>query len=83
MPTGRYRRIFNHHHQMFSRLRKGSAALAPAVDREADRNPSTVPNDEPALKDTGKSYWGRRIPVIACGAGLFADGYLNSVCGSC
>ena len=45
-------------------MRKGSAALAPKVDRDADRQTSPTPSDEPALKDTGKSYWERRIPVI-------------------
>lgn len=32
-----------------------------------------------ALEDTGKSRWERLWPVIACGAGLFSDGYLNAV----
>lgn len=27
-----------------------------------------------------KSRWERSWPVIACGAGLFSDGYLNGVC---
>jgi hypothetical protein len=31
------------------------------------------------LEDTGKSRWERLWPVIACGAGLFSDGYLNAV----
>lgn len=29
----------------------------------------------------GKSRWERSWPTIACGAGLFSDGYLNGVCG--
>ena len=66
---------------IFSRLRKGSGALAPSVDRRAANETQTsgVESNEPALTDTGKTYWQRRIPVIACGAGLFSDGYLNSV----
>ena len=31
---------------------------------------------------TQKSQWERLWPVIACGAGLFSDGYLNGVIGS-
>lgn len=29
--------------------------------------------------DTRKNTWARLMPVIACGAGLFSDGYLNNV----
>jgi len=36
----------------------------------------------PAYKETDKSFWDRIWPVIACGAGLFSDGYLNGVIGS-
>lgn len=31
---------------------------------------------------TDKPFWDRLWPVIACGAGLFSDGYLNGVIGS-
>ncbi|KAK6429943.1 glycerophosphoinositol permease [Oleoguttula sp. CCFEE 5521] len=31
---------------------------------------------------TNKSQWERLWPVVACGAGLFSDGYLNGVIGS-
>ncbi|KAF2398933.1 glycerophosphodiester transporter [Trichodelitschia bisporula] len=34
------------------------------------------------LVDTGKSKWERLWPVIACGAGLFSDGYLNAIIGT-
>jgi hypothetical protein len=34
----------------------------------------------PALADTDKSFYERVWPVLACGAGLFSDGYLNGVC---
>jgi hypothetical protein len=30
-----------------------------------------------ALVNTPKSRWERSWPTIACGAGLFSDGYLN------
>lgn len=34
---------------------------------------------EQPLENTGKSRWERTWPTIACGAGLFSDGYLNGV----
>ncbi|KAI9712699.1 MAG: hypothetical protein M1820_001320 [Bogoriella megaspora] len=48
---------------------------------------SAVPVEEDAprresLVATPKGRWERLWPVIACGAGLFSDGYLNSVIGS-
>ncbi|KAF2097716.1 phospholipid transporter [Rhizodiscina lignyota] len=35
-----------------------------------------------SITQTGKTTWDRLWPVIACGAGLFSDGYLNGVIGS-
>ena len=35
-----------------------------------------------SLANIEKSKWERLWPVIACGAGLFSDGYLNGVIGS-
>jgi hypothetical protein len=32
------------------------------------------------IEQTEKSRWDRMWPIIACGAGLFSDGYLNAVC---
>ena len=32
------------------------------------------------LENPQKSRWERSWPTIACGAGLFSDGYLNGVC---
>jgi len=32
-----------------------------------------------SVANTNKSKWDRLWPVIACGAGLFSDGYLNGV----
>lgn len=37
-------------------------------------------DDAPPLENTQKSRWERSWPTIACGAGLFSDGYLNGVC---
>jgi hypothetical protein len=31
------------------------------------------------LADIPKSRWERLWPVMACGAGLFSDGYINNV----
>lgn len=39
-----------------------------------------VIDDAPPLENTQKSRWERSWPTIACGAGLFSDGYLNGVC---
>ena len=36
--------------------------------------------EEAPVEDTFKSRWERSWPTIACGAGLFSDGYLNGVC---
>lgn len=35
---------------------------------------------EASVAQTEKGWWERRAPVIACGSGLFSDGYLNGVC---
>jgi hypothetical protein len=45
------------------------------VPEESGVFPSEVPLD--ALP---KTRWQRSWPVLACGAGLFSDGYLQSVC---
>lgn len=42
-----------------------------------------VPVDRAPLENTTKSRWERSWPTIACGAGLFSDGYLNGVRISC
>ncbi|KAL9054604.1 MAG: hypothetical protein Q9162_004067 [Coniocarpon cinnabarinum] len=68
---------------LLAKLRKSSASVAPPIERRAEeeRRTSTLESDEQPLKETSKGYWERRIPVIACGAGLFSDGYLNSAVG--
>ena len=38
--------------------------------------------ENPPLENPEKSRWERSWPVIACGAGLFSDGYLQSVIGA-
>lgn len=39
--------------------------------------------DVPPLENPQKGRWERSWPTIACGAGLFSDGYLNGVCIHC
>ena len=36
--------------------------------------------EETPLETPPKGRWERSWPTIACGAGLFSDGYLNGVC---
>ena len=43
---------------------------APAEEETGRRN---------SISATEKGRWERLWPVIACGAGLFSDGYLNNV----
>jgi hypothetical protein len=47
---------------------------------DADRRASYA--HEIPLDATTKGRWERSWPTIACGAGLFSDGYLNGVCTS-
>ena len=47
--------------------------LADSLDRDQQHAPDGVP-----LEHTEKSRWERIWPTLACGAGLFSDGYLNS-----
>ncbi|KAF4554405.1 Sugar (and other) transporter-like protein 5 [Elsinoe fawcettii] len=46
-------------------------------------DPASSPDERrDSYAATEKSRWERLWPVIACGAGLFSDGYLNGVIGS-
>lgn len=47
---------------------------AKAADPSPERDDDAY---EKPLEDTTKSRWERSWPTIACGAGLFSDGYLN------
>lgn len=38
-----------------------------------------APVELPPLEQSSKGRWERAWPTIACGAGLFSDGYLNGV----
>lgn len=57
-------------------LRPG--AIRPSIDK----GDVTHRVDEAPVESTEKTWWQRRAPVIACGSGLFSDGYLNGVCRS-
>ncbi|KAL3438424.1 major facilitator superfamily domain-containing protein [Aspergillus tetrazonus] len=48
-----------------------------AVGEDLTSSPEVAP-----LENLNKSRWERSWPTIACGAGLFSDGYLNGVIGS-
>ncbi|KAK8432288.1 major facilitator superfamily domain-containing protein [Phyllosticta citricarpa] len=54
--------------------------LQGATEVEASSSPSH--HHHQSYEDTDKNRWDRLWPVIACGAGLFSDGYLNNVIGS-
>lgn len=57
--------------------------MATAVEAaQAERSTSTDKTDverRGSVARTEKGRWERLWPVIACGAGLFSDGYLNNV----
>lgn len=38
-----------------------------------------VQNVDPSLAGSSKTFLGKLFPVMACGAGLFSDGYINNV----
>ena len=47
------------------------------MDEKAPVSPSNM--EDIPIDALPKSRWERSWPVIACGAGLFSDGYLNGV----
>lgn len=55
-------------------MRKRS--LVPAVE---DKGSAGIVDNGPPVELTNKTFWQRASPVIACGSGLFSDGYLNGV----
>ncbi|PBP18574.1 major facilitator superfamily transporter [Diplocarpon rosae] len=63
----------------------GPKKETPVAEAQADSGsdvPRYAQNDNDPLADTGKSRWQRIWPAMACGAGLFSDGYVNNVIGS-
>lgn len=58
------------------RIRKeGSAPPEP----EPSPSDAAVVETAPPLEVSEKTWTQRMLPVFACGAGLFSDGYLNGV----
>lgn len=56
--------------------------MASAKEGQADMYDATSKTDverRGSVARTEKGRWERLWPVIACGAGLFSDGYLNNV----
>ncbi|GAA4692228.1 hypothetical protein GCM10025794_24800 [Massilia kyonggiensis] len=54
---------------------------SPAMTPEkTSKSLDPIPIEDIPLENTQKSRWERSWPTIACGAGLFSDGYLNGVC---
>lgn len=61
---------------MFRRNKKDTAE---ANDLAVNSTDSSAQNIDP-LADLPKTRWERLWPAMACGSGLFSDGYINNVC---
>jgi hypothetical protein len=55
------------------------AEEAGELEKRSSPPMDVTPIDDVPLDSLPKSRWERSWPVIACGAGLFSDGYLNGV----
>ncbi|KAL2363110.1 hypothetical protein RJZ56_003962 [Blastomyces dermatitidis] len=64
----------------YSSVVENTAAVSSAEDKSHGTVIPTIRSD--LEQETPKSRWERVWPVIACGAGLFSDGYLNNIIGS-
>ncbi|KAI9650744.1 glycerophosphoinositol permease [Ciborinia camelliae] len=64
---------------MFSRSRKSAADVN---DIAVNSSNSSPPQSVDPLADIPKTRWERLWPAMACGSGLFSDGYINNVIGS-
>jgi hypothetical protein len=57
--------------------------MASAIEKQPDSYDNNNAKDDverrASVARTEKGRWERLWPVIACGAGLFSDGYLNNV----
>lgn len=63
---------------MFGR-KKTTGADATQVEFDPDVQRTASDQYVDPLADIPKSRWDRLWPVMACGAGLFSDGYINNV----
>ncbi|ORX92796.1 glycerophosphodiester transporter [Clohesyomyces aquaticus] len=52
-----------------------------STDIKPQDEPGASPPRRASISQTEKGRWERLWPVIACGAGLFSDGYLNNIIG--
>lgn len=50
-----------------------------ALQPQFEKSDAADQINETPVEVTTKTWWQRRAPVIACGSGLFSDGYLNGV----
>ncbi len=50
-----------------------------SVDKTTDPPAEEAQLAEQQPAETKKSFWATLMPVVACGAGLFSDGYINNV----
>ena len=59
-------------------IRTSKAVATAKVDGEPqDLNPAV--DDDAPVEQTNKTFWERTSPVIACGSGLFSDGYTKTM----
>ncbi|KAB8293954.1 hypothetical protein EYC80_009426 [Monilinia laxa] len=65
-------------------FKRNKNATADANDLTVDSNssPQTSEQNIDSLVDLPKTRWERLWPAMACGSGLFSDGYINNVIGS-
>lgn len=47
--------------------------------KEAVADDVKVTESNPPSEPQHKTFWQAALPVFACGAGLFSDGYINNV----
>lgn len=67
---------------MFGSKKNTTAAEPSQLENENKAVPTVWPDGHVAtgdLAEVHKSFWQRLWPVMACGAGLFSDGYINNV----
>jgi hypothetical protein len=69
-PSATYRATTPLSREMFGRSKTPAVAPSDSVDSQ---------NNDP-LADIPKTRWERLWPAMACGSGLFSDGYINNVC---
>ena len=62
-------------HKMNSKMERLDAPFDKATDTT-----DSAPVEVAPLENLERGRWERSWPTIACGAGLFSDGYLNGVC---